>query len=155
MPDRRLINKVPSAKPNTHSTQLWLMPSTSHLVDLWLSVFSHPSYLSSSFELALTSKAQLISSRLVAAATSAVILAVTISGLGWVFRWVWVDLSWVWYDFGFPWGGGGWVLLGRWLHLLLLSRAMVIGGGTAVARVSWEWEGPERKREWGEGERKI
>ena len=44
-------------------------------------------------------------------------------------------MSWVWYDFGFPWDGGGWVLLGWWLHLLLLSRAMVIGGDKSEVRV--------------------
>ena len=155
------FNQIPSAKPNTHSTQLWSTPLTSHLVDLWLSVFSHPLSLSSSSELAFTSKAQPSPAQpsqstveLVVTATSTTILVVAISGLGGVFRWVWVDLSWVWYDFRFPWGGVGWVLLGWWLHLLLLSRAMVIGGGTTMARVRWEWEGPERKREWGEGERK-
>ena len=56
--DWRLINQIPSAKPNTHSTQLWSMPLTSHLADLWLSIFSHPLSLSSSSELAFTSKAQ-------------------------------------------------------------------------------------------------
>ena len=143
-------------QPNTHSTQLWSTPLTSHLADLWLLVFSHPLSLSSSSEFAFTSKAQpsLSTVDLVVTATSTTILAVAISGLGWVFRWVWVDLSWVWYDFRFPWVGGGWVLLGWWLHLLFLSRAMVIGGGTTMARVRWEWEGLERKREWGEGERK-
>ena len=44
-------------------------------------------------------------------------------------------MSWVWYDFGFPWGDGGWVLLGWWLHLLLLSRAMEIGGGKSEMKV--------------------